>query len=129
MYIFRLYIRRAERRRSYELKTIMTENAIVSTLVLLFFMHPTLTTRTFMMFACREIDTGKYYLVQDLNIECYDVAHTLWMMVLGLPAVIMCVVAMFPCLFALCWRCTCGRLESVWLVRTILPMYCVSLFR
>lgn len=52
MYVFRLFIRKYEVRRSADLKKIMTENAIVSTLVLLFFMHPTLTTRTFMMFAC-----------------------------------------------------------------------------
>lgn len=92
MYLFRGYCRRSERRTKGVLRVIMRENAIVSCIVLLFFMHPTLTTRTFMMFACQEVDKDEFYLAQDLNIQCYTVEHTLWIMSIGLPAVIIFVI-------------------------------------
>ena len=64
---------------------------IVTTVVILFLIHPTLTEMTFSMFKCNEVN-GINYLERDFNIECWTPAHTKWCLGLGIPMIIIYVV-------------------------------------
>uniref|UniRef100_A0A7S3Y6H3 Uncharacterized protein n=1 Tax=Heterosigma akashiwo TaxID=2829 RepID=A0A7S3Y6H3_HETAK len=64
---------------------LMKENAILSIVVLLFLLYPTVTTYNFQVFTCVELGTGQWFLQNDLDTECYTPLHNLWLFVCGVP--------------------------------------------
>jgi hypothetical protein len=57
--------------------------------VLMFLVHPSLTNYMFSVFNCVEIQSGKYWLASNLNIECWDDTHTKYAIGVALPFVLM----------------------------------------
>ena len=61
---------------------------IVTTVVILFLIHPTLTEMTFSMFKCYEVD-GVNYLERDFTLECWTSDHITWALGLGIPMIVL----------------------------------------
>ena len=59
--------------------------------------YTNLLKNTFMLFACRSLtgEPGRLFLREDLSIACYEQDHLLWMLGLGLPAMLLWVLG-FP---------------------------------
>jgi hypothetical protein len=69
------------------LRQVLVNELITSIIVLLFLIHPTVTTVMFSVFACSEIEgTGKQWLMSDRNIECWDDEHGFLAVFIALPA-------------------------------------------
>ncbi|CAG9311412.1 unnamed protein product [Blepharisma stoltei] len=65
------------------------KNNLVSTIVILLFLfHPNLVKTMFSVFSCREIDSGEYWLVDNLNIRCWDERHIFYSILVAIPAII-----------------------------------------
>ena len=60
---------------------------VVSTIALLFLLHPSLCRKVFLLFTCRRVDDVSR-LLADLEIECGNGSQLVWMLGLGLPALI-----------------------------------------
>lgn len=63
-------------------------------------------TQTFKIFTCRQLDeyTGKWWLVADLDVECYDTKHWAWMMGVGMFRMLAYVIAIPATAFYVMWR-------------------------
>ncbi|RHY61649.1 hypothetical protein DYB30_001975 [Aphanomyces astaci] len=66
---------------------------VVSVIVIMFLIHPSLTNHLFQMFACTQLgsdETGAplYFLNPDLDVKCYTASHYRWMYCVGIPALI-----------------------------------------
>lgn len=65
------------------------KNQFVATITILFFLiHPFITKSAFSVYNCMYIEDEGYYLVNDLEIECFDDTHTFYIIVLATPTVI-----------------------------------------
>eukprot|EP00347_Sterkiella_histriomuscorum_P014497 403360653 len=64
----------------------------VAAVVVLFTLHPTLTKFLFGLFNCIEIDSGEYWLKNQLEIQCWNGQHLQWALTIGFPAILMWVV-------------------------------------
>ena len=64
-------------------------NLIVSTIVLLFVVHPSICYCAFAMFGCKKIDNNADYLVEDYRIECWTQTHLRWILFLALPVILL----------------------------------------
>ncbi|CAG9330612.1 unnamed protein product [Blepharisma stoltei] len=65
------------------------KNDLISTIVILLFLfHPNLVKSMFAVFSCREIDAGEYWLVQDLDIRCWDNRHVFYSLAVAVPSII-----------------------------------------
>eukprot|EP00347_Sterkiella_histriomuscorum_P003258 403364981 len=60
---------------------------IVSCVVVLFTIHPTLTKFLFGLYNCIEINKDEYYLKNDLQLRCWSGPHLRWTLTIGLPAI------------------------------------------
>eukprot|EP00347_Sterkiella_histriomuscorum_P023122 403335861 len=65
---------------------------IVSCVVLLFAIHPTITRVTSSLFFCMELDKKEYWLYTDLEIKCWEGSHLKWSLGIGIPGIILWVV-------------------------------------
>eukprot|EP00347_Sterkiella_histriomuscorum_P012735 403367418 len=65
---------------------------IVSCIVLLFAIHPTITRMTSSLFFCMELDREEYWLQTDLQIKCWGKSHLTWSLGIGIPGIILWVV-------------------------------------
>eukprot|EP00347_Sterkiella_histriomuscorum_P002746 403366963 len=65
---------------------------IVSCVVLLFAIHPTITRMTSSLFFCMELDKKEYWLQTDLEIKCWEGSHLKWSLGIGIPGIILWVV-------------------------------------
>ncbi|CAG9326023.1 unnamed protein product [Blepharisma stoltei] len=64
-------------------------NDFISTVViLLFLIHPNLVKSMFSSFSCREIEAGEFWLVDNLNIRCWDGNHMFYIFTVSIPAII-----------------------------------------
>lgn len=64
------------------------KNQLVTTIIVLFFLaHPIIVKTMFSTFSCMDID-GKYFLYEDLDIECFDDTHTFYSMICALPGML-----------------------------------------
>lgn len=54
---------------------------------------PAVYPQTFQMFTCRELFPGEFFLVADLDVQCYTPDHMLWMMGVGLFRLVFYVIA------------------------------------
>jgi hypothetical protein len=62
---------------------------MVATIVILFFLvHPSIVRMNFAVFSCREIDSGEYWLISNLDIRCWDSLHTFYASFVALPCII-----------------------------------------
>jgi len=71
----------------FSFRIVCQNNAILSTIVLLFMLHPNVAMYTFYVFTCDELATDRYYLQQDLETMCYTSEHNFWR-VIGLVCMI-----------------------------------------
>jgi hypothetical protein len=54
-----------------------------------FLLHTSLSKTALQLFTCVSLDaSGRTFLVQDINVECSDAAHVMWMYSVGLPALV-----------------------------------------
>jgi hypothetical protein len=63
----------------------LKRNMIVSLIVILFMLHPTLSISSFSLFQCTKIDSNDFRVTIDLKMTCYSSEHLLWMVFLGIP--------------------------------------------
>jgi len=61
---------------------------IISCIVVLWLLHPSLTGMSMGLFNCYEIDTGQYWLFKDLSIRCWRGEHPAFAFGLGIPMII-----------------------------------------
>ena len=65
------------------------QKELVATMIVLFFLvHPTLVKVMFSVFACREIEGQGYWLVENLDIQCWDNTHTFYALAVALPSIL-----------------------------------------
>lgn len=50
--------------------------------------HPQIVQATFSMFSCLEIDSGEFWLLEDLEIRCWDGDHTFYTLAVALPGIL-----------------------------------------
>ena len=63
---------------------------LVSTMILVMFLfHPEIFRYMTSAFACTEIDSSEYWLVQDLDIRCWNSEHSVYASGLALPGLIL----------------------------------------
>ena len=62
---------------------------IVSILVAMVVLHPTLTRQSLFMFMCVKIENGTY-LRKDVQLECYTEQHITNLLMVGIPGIIAC---------------------------------------
>jgi len=65
--------------------SILSENWILSVVVLLFMLHPNVAQYTFYVFTCVKLDTTRSFLQEDLDTICNDRTHNLWKFACGVP--------------------------------------------
>jgi len=75
-------------------RTHVFRNSICTITVLMFLMYPTIMIQAFNSFSCYEIN-DKYYLVQDINIECYTQEHYMILIKYVMPIMVVWVLG-FP---------------------------------
>ncbi|CAG9326025.1 unnamed protein product [Blepharisma stoltei] len=65
------------------------KNDLISTIVILLFLfHPNLVKAMFGVFSCRELDSGEYWLVDNLDIRCWNSRHIFYSLVVAVPSII-----------------------------------------
>ena len=72
---------------------------IVSILVAMVILHPTLTRQSLFMFMCVQIEDGSY-LRKDVQLECYTEEHITFLLAVGVPGIIACKILF--CFFISC---------------------------
>lgn len=69
----------------HELKNRM----IISIVIVLFLLHPSITGMALGLFNCYEIESGQYWLFKDLSIRCWQGTHPAFAFGLGIPMIIL----------------------------------------
>ena len=80
---------------------------IVSILVTMVILHPTLTRQCLFMFMCVKIENGTY-LRKDVQLECYTDEHITYLLTVGIPGILACKILCFNnnyCGDAMFWSC------------------------
>ncbi|CAG9321999.1 unnamed protein product [Blepharisma stoltei] len=68
---------------------LLINNIVTTSIIVSFLIHPTLIKYYFSSFDCTELDYGKDWLVDDLNIRCWDRQHVFYITVIAIPAIIL----------------------------------------
>ena len=63
-------------------------NCVLSCIVLLFMLHPTVSNIAFLSLTCIPLGGGKRFLEEDLDVDCDSGTHIMWMCGVGLPGII-----------------------------------------
>ena len=66
----------------------LTTHGIATLIILLFLIHPTLIKVMFSVFSCREIEHGEAYLIENLEIHCWQLEHATYAICVGLSSII-----------------------------------------
>ena len=66
----------------------MKNKVIISVIIVLFLLHPSITGMAMGLFNCYEVDTGEYWLYKDLRIRCWNGTHPAWAFGLGIPMIL-----------------------------------------
>jgi len=84
----------------YRFSSLFKNYAITASVIIIFIIHPMLTKKAFELFNCVQIgvNPNETYLYADLTVRCYGMPHLLWVLLLGLPLLI--VMVGEPILFA-----------------------------
>ena len=64
-------------------------NVVVSTITVIFLLHPTLTQTAFGMFQCIQVDLNEYKVRIDLSMTWYSTEHLTWWFIIGLPMIVL----------------------------------------
>ena len=65
------------------------KNELVTTMIILFFLvHPNIVKLMFSVFSCREIEGKDYWLIENLDTQCWDEKHTFYAFAVALPCII-----------------------------------------
>mmetsp|Transcript_31739 Transcript_31739/g.40745 ORF Transcript_31739/g.40745 Transcript_31739/m.40745 type:complete len:1210 (-) Transcript_31739:340-3969(-) len=67
-------------------------DAIMTNTIILFLLYPSVSLFCFRIFTCIELDDGKYFLEDDLSVQCYTSEHRKFALGIGCPAVLLYVV-------------------------------------
>jgi hypothetical protein len=70
------------------------EKLINSLVMIIFLLHTTITKTEFSMFACQELKPGELWLLHDLQQHCWDHNHLRYIWSVGLPSILLWVVAL-----------------------------------
>ena len=69
------------------LKHYLSNELITSIIVIDFLIHPTITTVMFSVFSCTYLEgTGEYWLLDNLNQQCWDTEHNFVVQFVAAPA-------------------------------------------
>ena len=74
--------------------TYPVDRYILSVVILLYLIYPTLCKSSFRIFTCVEIGHGKWYLSQDLEVECYQGSHLNMVLFVGVPTLLLYVIGL-----------------------------------
>jgi len=72
-------------------------DAIMTNTILLFLLYPSVSLFSFRVFTCIELDDGRFFLEDDLSVECNTDIHTRFSVGIGIPAMLFYVLGI-PCL-------------------------------
>ena len=64
-------------------------NVVISTITVIFLLHPTLTQTAFGMFQCIQVDLNEYKVRIDLSMTWYSTEHLTWWFIIGLPMIVL----------------------------------------
>jgi hypothetical protein len=70
------------------IRTNFKRNLVVSLIVVLFLLYPTLTSLTFQLFKCYTFDQGSSRLQMDMNLECWGTTHLIFVLACGVPMLV-----------------------------------------
>ena len=70
----------------------LIRNITVSSICVLYSLHPTITRMVSSLFFCMELDKGQQWLREDLEILCWDGQHLHWSIAIGLPSILVWIV-------------------------------------
>ena len=70
----------------------LRRNVVISTISILFLLHPKLTESSLSIFRCVTVDEGLKKVKIDTTMECYSEEHIRWTALLGVPTIIVWVV-------------------------------------
>jgi len=57
--------------------------------ILIYLSYPLITMKTLGVFACKQLDSGEWWIFEELDIQCWTSQHYLWIVFLGLPNLIL----------------------------------------
>ena len=99
-----------------------SRNIAITAIVIIYLLHPTLTKVGLQLFQCIKVDEGVYKVKLDLNIDWYSYVHIKWWIIIGLPMIIIWVIA---CPFLVFWILFKNRkaLEEVRIQKYLLILY------
>jgi len=83
--------------------TYPSDRFILSVVILLYLVYPTLCKQTFRLFNCLEIH-GHWYLSQDLEVECYHGTHLTMILLVGIPQILAYVIGLPLMAFVIMYR-------------------------
>ena len=69
-------------------------NIIITTICILYLLHPTLTKASLSIFQCTTVDTNMKRVTIEMTIECYSSTHLFWAFAVGLPMIAVWVLGM-----------------------------------
>jgi len=82
----------------------LKRNIIVSFIIIMFLLHPTLTSIAFNLFKCYEFDYGVKWLYIDTALKCWGKEHLIFTLAAGVPILVIWVLGVpFSGLFLLIW--------------------------
>lgn len=94
----------------------MKNKIIVSTCIVLFLLHPSITGMAMGLFNCYEVDSGEFWLFKDLSVQCWRGKHPGYAFGLGVPMIIFWVIGL-PVAGFLIIRHYRDRLDEEWILR------------
>ena len=69
-------------------------NIIISSICILYLLHPTLTKTSLSLFQCTTVDTNMKRVTIEMTIECYSSTHLFWAIAVGIPMIVVWVLGM-----------------------------------
>ena len=82
----------------------LERNIVISFISIMFLLHPKLTENALSIFRCIDIDDGESRVRLDTSMECYSSEHLKWIAIIGIPILIIWVIAMPIIAFILLWK-------------------------
>jgi len=70
----------------------LKRNLIVSFIIIMFLLHPTMTSIVFNLFKCQEFDYGVKWLAIDMSLQCWEKSHLIFTFAVGLPILLIWVI-------------------------------------
>jgi hypothetical protein len=62
---------------------------VTTIIVVLFLAHPNIVKTMFSVFSCQEIDSGEWWILEDMNLPCFKDDHPKYVMLIGVPGLIL----------------------------------------